>query len=295
MSYPASVTAVAAALSVPMPAAAQEAEPTAREVLTTQAKPTGAEDDGEKLAKQLSNPVASLISVPFQSNYDMGLGPTGSGAQYKLNIQPVVPVTLSSDWNMISRTILPVIAQDRALPVPPGAGNSQFGLGDIVQSLFFSPQKPTKGGLIWGAGPVFLVPTATDKRLGSQKWGIGPTVVVLKQMGPWTAGALANHIWSFAGGADRDNVSATFLQPFISYTTRKATSFTVNSETTYDWVHHQWTVPVNLTVAQLFPPKVTGLSFPIQIQVGYRHYFDTPSLGPNDGVRLGIVLLFPRK
>jgi hypothetical protein len=139
-----------------------------------------------------------------------------------------------------------------------------------------------------------LIPSGTDKLLGTGKWGIGPTAVILKQSGPWTVVLLANHILSFAGKEDRDEVSATFLQPVVAYTTRKATTFSLNSESSYDWVHHQWTVPVNLTVAQLFNAKTFGLGFPVQLQLGYRHYFVSAKGGPENGVRLGIVALFPR-
>jgi hypothetical protein len=259
------------------------------------AAPPPPENDAQNLAKQLSNPIASLISFPLQSNYDWGLGPDGEGSQYTLNIQPVIPITLNDDWNLISRTIVPLVSQGDVVPVPPAADNNQFGFSDTVQSLFFSPQKPTKGGIVWGAGPVFLIPTATDKLIGSGKWGAGPTIVALKQSGPWTVGGLANHIWSVAGNDSRDKVSSTFLQPFVGYTTKRATTFTVNAESTYDWTHKQWTVPVNIMVAQLFKPKTFGLGFPIQIQVGYRHYFESAPTGPNDGVRLNIVALFPKK
>jgi hypothetical protein len=252
-------------------------------------------DDAQALAKQLSNPIASLISVPLQSNWDWGAGPDGDGLQYRLNIQPVIPITLNDDWNLISRTIVPLVAQEDVVPSLPSQDGSQVGLGDIVQSLFFSPQKPTSGGIIWGAGPVFLLPAATSDFTGSGRWGIGPTAVALKQTGPMTFGALANHIWSVAGDKDRPGVSATFLQPFLAYTTPKATTFSVNSESTYDWKSDQWTVPINLTVAQLFKPKtLLGLSFPIQVQGGVRYYLSKPDNGPDFGVRFSVVALFPR-
>ncbi len=128
----------------------------------------------------------------------------------------------------------------------------QSGFGDRVMSYFFSPKAPTeRGGIIWGAGPVFLFPTATHPFLGSEKWGAGPTLVALKQSGGWTVGALANHIWSFAGEDDRNDISATFVQPFIAYTTKTHSTFTVNTESTYDWNASQWTVPVNLSVSQV--------------------------------------------
>jgi hypothetical protein len=158
------------------------------------------------LAQQLANPVAALISVPFQLNYNSDIGPADDGRQWVLNIQPVIPFSLNEDWNLISRTILPIVGQE---DIFPGAG-SQTGLGDTVQSLFFSPVAPTSGGWIWGAGPVFLLPTGTNRLLTTDKWGVGPTAVALRQQGPWTTGLLGNHIWSFAGDSDRRDVSTTF-------------------------------------------------------------------------------------
>jgi hypothetical protein len=246
----------------------------------------GAAAQDADLAKQLSNPIASLISVPFVTNYDKGFGPA-DGSKAVLNIQPVIPFSLNEDWNVISRTILPVVWQEDVA----GLSGEQFGLGDTVQSLFLSPKAPGPGGIIWGAGPVFLFPTGTDPLLGGKKWGAGPTGVILKQTGQWTYGALANHIWSFAGDEARPEVNASFLQPFISYTTADAWTFALNTESTYDWISETWSVPVNFTVSKL----INIGTQPISLQAGLRYWAESPEGGPEGfGARAGVTLLFPR-
>lgn len=243
--------------------------------------------DTQDLAKKLSNPVASLISAPFQFNYDQNIGPARDGDKYLLNVQPVVPVSISSDWNMISRTILPVVNQNQ---VAPGAG-SQTGIGDITQSLFFSPKAPTAGGWIWGVGPVMLLPTASDRLLGTGKWGAGPTFVVLRQQGPWTYGMLANHLWSVGGQSNRAAISSTFVQPFLSYNTPTAWTYTLQTESTYDWKQAQWSVPINMIAAKL----VTFGHQPVQFFGGLRYWDHAIDAGPHGwAVRFGVTLLFPK-
>jgi len=248
------------------------------------AAPAPAGGGDADLAKQLANPVASLISVPLQANWDFGIGPSDA-TRFTLNVQPVIPFSLNDDWNLIVRTILPVI--DAEAPAP-GIDDAS-GLGDTVQSFFFSPKAPVNGWIL-AAGPVVLWPSATDELLGSEKWGAGPTGLALKQTGPWTYGVLTNHIWSFAGDDDRDAVNATFIQPFCSYITASKTTFTVNSESTYDWEHDQWNVPVNFVVSQL----MRFGKQPVQLFAGARWYVEGPEGGPEWGVRAGIVFLFPK-
>ncbi len=246
-----------------------------------------AEADKAALAKQLSNPVASLISVPIQVNYDENIGPGEKGERWTTNIQPVAPFSLNEDWNLISRTILPVISQQ---DVVPGAG-SQDGIGDIVQSAFFSPKAPTSNGWIWGAGPVLLLPTGSKRELTADKWGLGPTAVALRQSGHWTYGALVNHIWDVGGNGDRSDINSTFIQPFLVYNTATAMSIALNTETTYDWESDQASVPLNLNVSQVlhFGPQL------VQLGVGVRRWLDSPNNGPSGwGARFNFVLLFPK-
>ena len=245
-----------------------------------------AAQDASDLAKKLSNPVADLISVPFQYNYNGGIG-DGDGQQNYINIQPVIPISIGKDWNLISRTILPVVNQTDFT----ADYGSKTGLGNITQSFFFSPKQPTKAGVIWGLGPVLQIPTATDG-IAPNQWGAGITGVALKQAKGWTVGILANHIWSI-GSEDRyGKSSATYLQPFLSYSTKKATSFTVNTESTYDWETQDWSVPINLSVGQIV--KIGGK--PVQLTAGARYWAESPDGGPDGwGARLVVTYLFPKK
>jgi hypothetical protein len=242
----------------------------------------------DELAKQLSNPVAALISVPLQLNYDdgYGTGGDGDGERFTLNVQPVVPISLNEDWNVISRTILPVIHQDDVIP-----GDSSSGIGDITQSLFFSPKQPTASGWILGAGPAFLLPTASEDELGTEQWAIGPTIVALKQTEDGiTYGALWNYLVSVAGDDDRADVDSTFIQPFLAKAFPGGRTATINLESSYDFEGKHWNVPVNLMYS-----KVTKIGNQmVSFAGGARYYLETPPGGPDWGLRFVVTLLYPR-
>jgi len=252
------------------------------------APPARAQDDtAAELAKKLANPVASLISVPVQYNYDEYGGANDGAEVHVLNIQPVIPFSLNEDWNLITRTIVPLIDRQDF----PLSAMNESGLGDIVASQFFSPKSPTAGGWIWGAGPVALLPTASDDALGGERWGLGPTAVALKQMGPWTIGFLGNHIWSVAGDDDRADINATSLQPFVSYTTRTKTTIGLVTESTYDWEAERWSVPVIAGVSQLFKigPQI------MQFSVFGKYWAESPDDGPEGfAFRAGLTFVFPK-
>jgi hypothetical protein len=266
-------------------------------------------DETGQLQKATQNPVAGLISVPIQSNTNFGIGPFDRN-QGVLNIQPVVPVNLSENWNLIVRWITPIIWQPTPgtanlevfgivenTPAYFAAQNVQahagvFGLGDMTPTFFFSPAKPHK--VIWGAGPMFALPTATGRVLGQGKLSIGPSVVVLTQPGPWTIGALVNNVWSIAGPSDRANVNQMSLQYFINYNMKKGWFISISPIITANWQASSgnvWTVPVGGGVGRVF-----RLGFqPVNVSVAFFGNVVHPVEGSPWGMRLQLSFLFPKR
>ena len=244
--------------------------------------PTVATDQATDLAKQQQNPISSLISVPLQGNWDFGLGDRDATGTL-FNFQPVMPFPVSRSTNLILRVILPLTSQ-------PGSGDARVnGTGDIVMTAFFSPAK--SGRVTWGVGPVFLLPTATNNALGSEKFGVGPSAVVLTQPGPWTIGLLFNHIWSTSGASDREDVSSTFLQPFVNYNLGGGLAVGAVFEATANWkADEHWTAPLVFTVS-----KVARLgNRPVNFVAGAGPTVASPEGGSTWRFRIMAVFLYPR-
>ncbi len=237
------------------------------------ASPARAQDSGE-LARKLSNPVSDLVSVPLQFNWEFGHGADEDTWEIT-NLQPVVPFRITDNTNMIARLIMPTISTP---------GNTVEG--DMTGSLFFSPARP--GRVMWGAGPVLQIP-----RTG-QKWGTGPTAVIVKQESRVTYGALVNQVWSFAGDEDAPDVNQTFLQPFFAINAPNAVTFTIQSETTANWEApdgDEWTVPLNFQVSKVAPLGPVAASY----GAGIGFFLVSPPGGPEWKLRALVTVLLPGK
>ncbi len=249
------------------------------------AQDTHQSNNAQELADKLSNPVADMISVPFQNNTDWGIGPN-NGSKNTLNFQPVIPIKLSADLNLITRYIIPIVDQRDVVD----KDTHEFGLGDATVSAFFSPSHP-KNGLIWGIGPALLIPIATDDYLGTKKFGVGPTALVLKQGSGNTAGFLVNQLWSVAGDKERQDVNQLFLQPFFAHSFPTGASIGANMEITRNW-------QAGTTLAFL-NPTISGITRigkqPIQMVVGPRIPVSGPDASkPAFGIRAALIFIFAR-
>lgn len=249
--------------------------------------PAGGGD--EALVKAAQNPVANLISIPFQNNFYFNAGAKEDTTIYVLNVQPVIPLELNDDWNLITRTIVPIINQPSLAP----GMSSETGIGDIQETLFFSPSKPA-GGIIWGAGPAIVFDTASDELLGSGKYSAGPSVVVLRMDGDWVYGMLAQQVWSFAGDSDRRSVSQALFQPFVNYNLPDKWYLTSVPIITANWMADEsqnvWTVPVGGGFGKLV--RLGKLPVNFQLQAFYN--VQRPDYAPEWSLRFQAQILLPK-
>ena len=242
------------------------------------------ESDTQALAKAAQNPIGNLISVPFQNNTNFDIGPD-ERTQNILNIQPVIPLGVSKNWNMITRTILPVISQPA-----PGPDRTD-GLGDLNFTAFFTPKQP--GKVMVGAGPVFLFPTATDEVLGTDKWSIGPSIVALVTPGSWLLGALWNNVWSVAGDDDRADVNSMLFQYFVNYNYPSGWYLTSAPIITANWEagkDDRWIIPFGGGFGKL----VRFGKRPVNMTLQAYYNVEKPASGPDWSIRFQIQLLFPK-
>jgi len=241
------------------------------------------EDENAELARAVQNPVASLISIPFQNNTSYNFGPR-ERTQNVHNIQPVIPFSIGEDWNLITRTILPIVSQ----PSFARGQDRKTGIGDTTISLFASPVKPAAGRLIWGAGPVALIPTASDDRLGPNKWGAGVTAVGLAMFGPVVAGSVISNVWSLEG----EDFSVFTWQYFVNYNFPGGWYLSSSPIITANWdgPHNAWTVPVGGGFGKIH--RFGNLPVNLSFQAFYN--VEKPEFGADWSTRFQVQLLFPK-
>jgi hypothetical protein len=250
--------------------------------------PARAELSAEELAKLAQNPVGNLISLPFQNNTNFNVGPL-SGTQNILNIQPVIPVEITPDWNIITRTIVPVINQ----PALSATDDRRNGFGDIAFTAFLSPAKP--GQWIWGAGPIVQLPTNSSAELGNKNWGLGPSAVVLhlEKGDPWVYGVLVNNVWSLSSSKQGGSYNNGLIQPFVNYNFAGGFYLTSAPIATVDWKadsSQQWTVPLGGGIGKIFHLG----KLPVNTQLSGYYNVVHPDNGANWQLRVQVQLMFPK-
>ena len=249
-----------------------------------------AQSDAASLAKAAQNPVADMISLPFQWNWNFDVGPLEKDQQV-VNIQPVMPFTLNEKWNLITRTIVPVISQ------PPFSTDQsrKNGIGDINFSAFLSPRDPGPGGWIWGVGPALIMDTATSDNLGQGAWSLGPSAVFLKIGKEWVTGALINNVWSVSESNGRSPVNQMLIQPFINYNfpTKPGRYLTFSPVITANWKAdsgQKWTIPLGLGIGQIMK---FGKQ-PVNLQLAAFYNVERPDNAAKWSIRTQLVFLFPK-
>ena len=274
------ITLALVVLALPLASLAQSAGSTS--MPSGGVKPAASSESASDLAAKLTNPVANLISVPFQFNSYQGLGADGQGRAYDLVVQPVVPLHINPNWNYIVRPVVTAVTLDNV------EGYSGTGLGPVTIETFLSPN--SNSPLIWGVGPVLTTPALSGDNFGSRQTGLGVTGVALYMNKPWTVGLLAYQTWNVGGSPVAGTANNTFWQPFVSYVTSNAWTFTINTQSTFNWDSRRAQNPVNFTVSKL--SKIGEV--PVSYSIGARYFATSVPGGPTGwGVRAGLTFLFP--
>lgn len=251
------------------------------------ASPQGDKNDPRTaaLARNIENPLTRHITVPIQTNLDFGIGPERA-TRLTTAVKPGIPFSLNDEWALLVRTTVPFIHAEGTVR----AARDTTGMGDITQSFYLTPATVLDHGWLWGLGPIFNYPTATDDVLGRKKFSLGPTAALVRQAGPWIYGAVAAHLWSAESTDRRADVNASTVNPFVAYITRTATSFGANTLSRYDWRANQWSVPLNVSVGQVLR---IGKQ-PLQFSLGGTYYAEKPAGGPDWGLSFTVTFLFSK-
>lgn len=250
--------------------------------------PAVAELSKEELAKISQNPVGNMVSVPLQNNTNFNTGPL-DGTQNVLNIEPVIPININSDWNVITRTIVPVITQPGYVP----GQDSSTGLGDIQFTSMLSPANSDNG--IWGLGTIVQLPTNSNNRLGNDNWGLGFSAVKLhlEKGDPWVYGVLINNVWSLSSDQQGGRYSNGLIQPIMNYNFPDGTYLTSVPIITANWEAssgQRWTVPLGGGIGHIFHAG----KLPVNAQLSAYYNVVKPDDGPDWQLRAQIQFLFPK-
>ena len=246
-----------------------------------QERRTIASEEYPELTRKLLNPLARVLTIPISFEHLEGAGLEGNGQAFTVRVAPRVPFVLNDDWHLISKTDLAWSTQKNVI-----AESEQEGLTDLTQTLFFSPDRSLGWGVYWGVGPTFVLPTATEDFLGTDKFSIGPSAAVYKQAKQWTTGVLFNHVWSVAGSDHANYVSSSRIEPLIAYTAPTATTIAVGAEINHNWQNNSWIVPVELRVSQL----TMIFNNPVQWSIGGKHYFSDADSAPDWGAFFQVTI-----
>ncbi len=239
------------------------------------------EHDVSAISKKLANPVSDIKNLPLRYDFDGGYD--DNGMKQTLRIQPIFAGAINDEWSFLSRTVIPIVDQTNVVYLPrPGGGRieTQAGISDLQESIFITTK--TAGGVTMGFGPIINIPSFYEG-LSTNKLSVGPTGILLYDPGKWTVGVLANHLWSVAGGGpiDKGYFSQTMVQPLVTYQVGRGFSVGMNAESFYDWKTEDLTIPLTLTMAQVFVVK----KMPVSLTVAPKYFVAHPDNGPTWGIR----------